>query len=150
MPGRKPKPTSIKALQGTLRKDRINGDEPKPGALPPAPPSHLSKEAKKYWKETFKLLASVGVLTEMDSDTLSLYCETKKKWVHAKTKLEKDGLVIKTQSGFYVQSPWLQICNKAFDQLLKLAVEFGMTPSSRTRIKVKLPEKEHGNPFDKI
>ena len=147
MAGRRPKPTSIKALQGTLRKDRTNEKEPQPEPLPPDPPDHLGKEAKKYWKETFKLLAGVGVLTEMDSDTLSLYCETKAKWVYAKKQLEKNGLVIIAQSGFPVQSPWLQICNKCFDQMLKISTEFGMTPSSRTRIKVEFPEKEDDDPM---
>ncbi len=141
MAGRKPKPTALKMLEGTYRKDRASGKEPEPGPLTGNPPAHLNKEAKKHWKETFKLLAGVGVLTEMDADTLSLYCESKARWVYAKKKLEKDGLVITTQSGFPVQSPWLQICNKSHENMLKLAIEFGMTPSSRTRIKVDLPEE---------
>jgi len=147
MAGRRPLPSAIKKLRGTDQPCRMNENEPDPEPLPPDPPSHLSKEAKKYWKETFKLLAGVGVLPEMDGDTLSLYCETKAKWVYAKKQLEKDGLVIIAQSGFPVQNPWLQICNKAFDQMMKILTEFGMTPSSRTRIKVELPEKEP-NPFD--
>ena len=149
MAGRKPKPTALKALQGTLRKDRTNGDEPEPEPLQPDPPVHLSKEAKQYWKETFKLLAGVGVLTEMDADSLSLYCESKARWVHAKKQIEKDGLVIVAQSGFPVQSPWLQIANKAHEQMLKISAEFGMTPSSMSRICVAVkPEDE--NPFDSI
>ena len=124
MAGRRPKPTALKQLQGTLRKDRTNANEPKPGPLGKSIPDHLSKEAKKYWKESFKLLTRVGILTETDADSLALYCESKMRWVFAKKQLEKDGMVIIAQSGFPVQSPYLQILNKSHDQMLKILLEF--------------------------
>ena len=107
----------------------MNENEPEPEPLPSKPPVHLSKAAKRYWAEAFKLLVVVGVLTELDGDTLSLYCESKARWIHSKKQLEKDGLVIIAQSGFPVQNPYLQILNKSHDQMMKILIEFGMTPS---------------------
>jgi len=44
--------------------------------------------------------------------------------------------VIKSPSGFPIQSPYLAIANKAMDQMTKLLTEFGMSPSSRTCVAV--------------
>jgi len=142
-----PLPSKIKKLRGTAQPCRMNENEPDPEPLPPDPPGHLSKDAKKYWKETFKLLASVGVLTEMDGDALTIYSQVKEKWVIATNHLRENGLVIKAPSGFPVQSPWLQIANKSYDQMVKLLSEFGMVPSSRTRVKVEFPEREDDDPM---
>jgi len=150
MAGRRPKPTALKQLQGTLRKDRTNANEPKPEALSKGIPKHLSKEARKYWQESFKLLDGAGILAVTDTDSLALYCETKARWIHAKKRLEKDGLVIKAQSGFPVQNPYLQIMNKSHEQMMKLIVEFGMTPAARTKVNATPKDDEEPNPFDFI
>lgn len=149
MKGRKPLPSIIKKLRGTDQPCRMNEKEPQPAPLPPDPPEHLSDRARGYWTEIFNLLANVGVLSEMDADSLVLYCENKAKWMEATDQINKEGYVITTPNGFLAQSPWLQVQNKAFDQMFKLLTEFGMTPSSRTRIKIELPENEP-NPFDEF
>ena len=146
----RPKPTILKKLSGTLRKDRTNASEPKPEPLLPASPSHLSKEARKYWKESYKLLSDTGILTKTDEDSLALFCETKARWIHAKERLAKDGPVIIAQSGFPVQNPYLQIMNKAHEQMMKLLVEFGMTPAARTKVHAVPTEPKEPNPFSQI
>jgi len=150
MAGRRPKPTALKQLQGTLRKDRTNANEPKPNPLSKGIPKHLSKEAKKYWKEIFKLLTRVDILTETDVESLSLYCESKARWILAKKQLEKDGLVIIAQSGFPVQNPYLQILNKAHDQMLKILLEFGMTPAARTKVNATSKDEDESDPWDEF
>ena len=42
--------------------------------------------------------------------------------------------------------PPLQIADKAFEQMTKLLVEFGMTPSSRSRVSKVRPDKPQVNP----
>lgn len=146
----RPKPTILKKLSGTLRKDRTNDNEPQPEPLGKEIPKHLSKEAREYWRESFALLTKVRILTETDADSLALYCESKARWVHAKQKLEEDGLVIIAQSGFPVQNPYLQIANKCHEQMLKLLTEFGMTPSSRTKVNATPNGDKEINPFDEF
>jgi phage terminase small subunit len=51
----------------------------------------------------------------------------------------KFGLVVKAQSGFPVQSPYLSIANQQSDRMLRLLIEFGCTPSSRSRVTVTKP-----------
>lgn len=55
--------------------------------------------------------------------------------------------MVKAPSGFPVQSPFLAIANKALEQMTKLMIEFGMTPSSRTRVHAIGAEKE-ADPMD--
>ena len=133
--GRTRKPTRLKVIQGTDRPDRMNPDEPQPMLGIGDPPEHLSEAAKREWRETGEKLVRLGIATEIDAAAFALYCQAYGRWAEAEMKLQEGELVIDTPTGYPVQSPWLQIANKAHEQMLRALVEFGMTPSSRTRVK---------------
>jgi P27 family predicted phage terminase small subunit len=44
------------------------------------------------------------------------------------------GLVVTTSNGNVVQNPLVSIANKSMHEMMRFAVELGMTPSSRMRI----------------
>jgi phage terminase small subunit len=46
---------------------------------------------------------------------------------------------VKTPNGYLAHSPYLAIATRATEQLVRILVEFGMTPSSRSRIHVPGP-----------
>jgi len=48
------------------------------------------------------------------------------------------GLLMKTSSGYIQQSPLLSIINKQMAIVNQQLKEFGLTPSSRTRIEAKI------------
>ena len=48
------------------------------------------------------------------------------------------------ETGHLYQNPWLAICNAAWDRLLKVAAEFGLTPSSRNRVDATPPPPKSG------
>jgi P27 family predicted phage terminase small subunit len=73
-------------------------------------------------------------MTDIDGAALAAYCQAWARWVEAEENLVKYGVVIKAPSGFPIQSPYLAIANKAMDQMTRLLVEFGMSPSSRSRV----------------
>lgn len=111
MRGRKPKPTALKVLDGT-RKDRINSEEPTFDACDLKPPAILTADAEiEHWNELAPLLAKAGVLTVADRPMLAILCR-------CFGRLELDPLD-----------------DKAIDQYRRIAVEFGLTPSSRSRLK---------------
>ena len=66
MAGRKPKPTSLKVLEGNPGKRQLNPNEPKPDASIPKCPAWLSKEAKREWKRLVPFLEQAGLLTQVD------------------------------------------------------------------------------------
>jgi len=95
------------------------------------------------------MLHEAGILTAVDADALAAYCELHARWVEANEKIREDGLVIKSPSGAPVQSPYFKISAITFDAMKAMLVEFGMTPSSRARVKSTKP-KEVENPFAAI
>jgi P27 family predicted phage terminase small subunit len=62
--------------------------------------------------------------------------------VQASNKLKTEGEVIISDKGGMYQNPWVAIRNRAMDQVVKISAEFGMTPSSRARVKVEAPTEE--------
>jgi P27 family predicted phage terminase small subunit len=144
MQGRKPKPTALKLLEGNPGKRAINRAEPKPRVVLPKPPEHLSDEEKNKWNLTVRELHPLGLVTTIDKDALAMYCVIFMRWVKAEKMVRDKGEIIKTAAGNIIQNPYLSIANRALEQLNKLGAEFGMTPSSRSRVKVDAadPERE--------
>lgn len=81
MPGRKPKPTKLKVLQGNPGKRKLPKNEPKPDPVIPDCPSHLDAIAKKEWKRFAKVLDKLGLLTEIDGSAFAAYCDQYSRWV---------------------------------------------------------------------
>jgi P27 family predicted phage terminase small subunit len=148
MPGRKAMPTAMKILRGNPGKRALNKHEPQPPAGADMP-DWLSAEAKAHWPLVASQLRAAGVLTQMDAPALALYCEAFARWKDANENVAKYGPVIKAPSGVPMQSPYLHIANKAWAQMLKTLVEFGMTPSSRSKVTVSAPPEAAGE-FDEF
>ncbi len=144
----KPLPTALKIFKNTARKDQLNEFEPTPDSDQIKPPENLSDDARKHWDHVVEQLVLAGIMTNLDNQALALYCEAYARWSTANAKIAKHGMVIKAPSGYPVQSPYLSISNKAFEQMKAMLSEFGMTPSSRSRIKAE--PKKIINEFDQF
>jgi P27 family predicted phage terminase small subunit len=83
------------------------------------------------------------VLTEAGGLALANLCQAWSTLVNAQTKLNESGLLLKAQSGYVQQSPFLGIVSTCTDTITKLSWEFGLTPSSRSRLEVP-PEAKIG------
>lgn len=143
MQGRKPKPTALKLLAGNPGKRALNHAEPKPRVILPKPPEHLSDDEKNKWKLTVRELHPLGLVTAIDKDALAMYCTIYVRWIKAEKMVRDKGEIIKTAAGNIIQNPYLSIANRALEQLNKLGAEFGMTPSSRSRVKVETLDPSH-------
>lgn len=64
------------------------------------------------------------------------YCQAWARWVDAEGQVAKLGTIVKTANGNLIQNPYLAVANRALEQMTRLATEFGMTPSSRSRVQV--------------
>ena len=150
MPGPKKKPTALSIIQGNPGKRSLNKNEPKPKAGAPRCPVSLSEEAKKHWRIIVKQLAAAKIMTKLDSDALALYCEAYARWNDANQHLQKFGIVVKSPQGWPIQSPYLSISNRAFDQMKSMLGEFGMTPASRTKITTVDDNSKGGDPWSEV
>lgn len=134
MVGRKPKPTNLKVLEGNPGKRQLNLNEPKPDASVPKCPAWLSKEAKREWKRLVPFLEQAGLLTQVDRAAFAGYCQSYADWMDAKDHLATEGSTFETPNGYQQQSPWVSIAQTNLKLMLKFCTEFGLTPSSRSRI----------------
>lgn len=147
MAGRKPLPTHLKLVKGTARPHRINRDEPKPAIAAPEPPHHLDKRAHARFTEMAEILARHGVMTELDTSALARYAVVWCRWVESEAEVKRRGPVVKTELGNAIQNPFLTIANKCLLQMAQIESEFGLTPSSRSRIRAATPA-DASDPFE--
>jgi len=113
MRGRKPMPTSLKLLRGGPPSAAPRGE---PQFAPSAvdPPGCLKGEALRHWRELAPLLLRAGLLTEGDRPALEMLCEEYGRIRRSRRPINAD---------------------KARERYRRWLVEFGMTPSSRTRVR---------------
>lgn len=134
--GTRPTPTKLKILKGNPGRRPLNPHEPAPRARRSlAPPAWLEGAAAAEWRRLAPVLFRLGLLTEIDDAALAQYCELWARWRQAETALRKHGMVIAGNKGTPVLSPYVAIANRALSQMRALLIEFGMTPSARTRVK---------------
>ncbi len=140
--GRKPKPTRIKRLHGNPGRRPLNGAEAMPEPATPSPPEFLSDEAKQEWSRVSDQLFRLGLLSQLDRTSLAAYCQAYGRWKQAEAAIAElakrdqlsHGLMIKTSNGNLIQNPLVGTANKAMSEMMRYAVEFGMTPSARSRV----------------
>lgn len=134
MRGRRPTPTRIKILTGNPGKRPLNPHEPRPEpALPECPPE-LSPLARREWERLSVELAKLNLVTHLDRGALAAYCSAYALWAEAIEQIQKFGTMVKSPTGYPIQSPYLAIANRQAEIMLRVASEFGFTPASRSRI----------------
>lgn len=134
--GRKPKPTALKELEGNPGKRKLNTRESKPEKGIPTCPDWLLPEAKREWTRLAENLGKLGVLTKIDRSVFAAYCQSYARWKEAQEHIDREGSTFETDKGYQQQTPWVGIANTNQKLMLQAASEFGLTPSSRSRIVV--------------
>jgi P27 family predicted phage terminase small subunit len=140
MRGRKPKPTHLKAITGNPGKHPLNHQEPRPEIAVPECPTELSEAAQREWQRLVGELASLNLLTNLDRAALAAYCGAYALWAEATEAIQKFGVMVKSPTGFPIQSPYVSIANRQAEIMLRISAEFGFTPASRGRIAAPKPE----------
>lgn len=134
MRGRRPKPTRLKVLTGNPGKRPLNAAEPQPEISVPECPVELGPVAKREWDRLVGELAPLRILTNLDRAALAAYCGAYAMWAEATEAVQKYGTMVKSPTGYPVQSPYVSIANRQAEIMMRIASEFGFTPASRSRI----------------
>lgn len=141
MKGRKPKPTQFKVLTGNPGQRRLNDREPKPKPKLPPCPDRLTGAAREAWLRFSKPLAECGIATKIDATALEMLCDQYATYVDCMEKVRASGVIWvaneRDERGLPVfrYSPFLKAANEALASVTRLLTEFGMTPSSRSRVR---------------
>jgi P27 family predicted phage terminase small subunit len=91
----------------------------------------MSPGARKHWKRLAHTLERAGIISQIDGLSLRLLAESIELYETAVTKLAPNTLVLKTTNGNLMMNPFLAIRNRAWEQIVKLAGSFGLTPADR-------------------
>lgn len=146
MRGRKPKPTTVKEMQGNPGKRPLNRDEPKPAGTLREPPEWFDKEHKEIWNRALACCPK-GLMRKLDWSVLEVWVCAYIQHKEAAELLRTEPYLVETVSGGVRANPLVAIQRTAAQTLIKTAEQMGFTPSSRSRIvleKVK-PEATDGN-----
>lgn len=130
-PGPRPIASNLKEFRGNPGHRPLNADEPKPDLAThvPEPPRKLKGESRREWDRVAEHLVKTRVLALQELSLLASYCTLHAAFVKAETRGEL-------------------LTASLISQYRTFAAEFGLTPSSRSRIKAG-NGKEEENPFAK-
>jgi P27 family predicted phage terminase small subunit len=141
MRGRRPKPTRLKVLTGNPGKRALNPNEPRPEPEIPECPVELGPVAKREWDRLVGELSALRILTQLDRAALAAYCGAYALWAEATEQIQKHGTLVKSPSGYPIQSPYVAIANRQSEITMRIASEFGLTPASRSRVSISRNEE---------
>ena len=136
----------MRVLRGNPARRPLNQLEPTPDPAHLDAPTWLHGDAAAEWERLAPTLHRLGLLTEIDVQALATYCQAWARWREAETKIEEFGMVIKGRNGFPIISPFVAVANRAMHQMKAFLIEFGMTPSARSRV-AKVDDTPADDPF---
>lgn len=134
--GPKPTPRNLRIVKGITRPDRTNADEPILPVTMPHPPDNLSDAEANVFTDMARKLARMRVISEVDADALAIYAVNFCEMITANDRIKEMGLIVRApKTNVPMHNPFLSIRNNAQKVCMGILTEFGMTPSSRTRVK---------------
>ena len=127
-----------------MQPSRTNKHEPVPDVALPLPPDWLSEKARQYWGDVGAVLLNMKVVTAADGPALMLLTETLAEWAEARQAVigvdgrPGVGLVyeMETEGGQTMRRPNPEVAqaSDAMKRALRMLTEFGLTPSSRSKV----------------
>lgn len=149
MPGPRPKPTRLKELAGNPGHRPLNANEPKPEQGIPEMPRGLSTAARREFKYITGQLLTLGLMHKTDGKAIASYCDAFSMVEQAEKEIKKHGLIFVSLypnaegdivAGDIKPNPAVNMKFKAMLVMHKFLIEFGLTPASRSRLKIEAPK----------
>ena len=143
--GRKKIPSKLKKMQGTERNCRVIENEMQVDLVKeiPDPPKWLSEIGKEEWIKVTNQLYHLEMLHLVDLKLIESYANEMSLYIESEIELRKSGRVdyFTNTNGDLLRSqakPLVKIKNDALNNALRLAVQFGLTPTARASISVPI------------
>jgi P27 family predicted phage terminase small subunit len=133
--GRKPKPAALRLLEGNPGRRPIR-DEPQPRYGAPARPRSLDVEARREWDRLAPEMARLKLLTVLDASLFTVYCAVYSHWLSCEKVISEQGMTQTSARGIVRIRPEARLALRYADQLRGIVSDFGMNPTSRTRLDV--------------
>ena len=143
--GRKAKPTALRVMEGNREHRPLTENEPKPGEPSLIPPVWLINEGIKLWNSYALVHKNLGTFKQTDEMSFATWCQEMGRYIELQKIITKKGYtswnprVIKKGPDDISGNnaiPEMALARECLKNARALAIEFGMTPSSRTRLSV--------------
>jgi len=108
---------------------------------PAAPPIEVTTDAAALaiWHRVVRDLRQLGTWHGVDQGVVARYAITIALWRAALASVRKDGPSMQTKTGYQAPTPAATLMLKLSAQALAMETTLGMTPRSRSRMKVDTP-----------
>jgi P27 family predicted phage terminase small subunit len=135
-PGPVPRPTVLKIRAG-VQPCRINTREPIATMGEPELPELVQADpvALAEWRRIVPILVDMSILSIADGPALCLYCMAHSRLRAATEQLRSEGLTIVSITGHEKANPLLAVVRGAADEVRRMLLELGLTPSARSSLK---------------
>lgn len=133
------RPTALTEAMGNPGHRAKQKAEPKPEPLQNnTAPAYLDLTAKKEWKRVSKLLLDLGLLTDLDTTMLAMYCQAFSDFIRLSGFLTEHGDTFTTGTGYIAQRTEVSLRANAYKRIKDSCCEFGFSPGARARMNVTL------------
>jgi P27 family predicted phage terminase small subunit len=78
------------------------------------------------------------------------YCQAYARWKEAEEFISKHGAIVKTPSGYWQQVPQVSIAQTYLRLMNRFCEQFGLTPSSRSRIIAESPNPDDDDIMEQL
>jgi P27 family predicted phage terminase small subunit len=111
-------------------------------------PEEFHSKAKKFMTDLVRQLNKDDLIIKLDTAALILLGDAYNKYFEAQDILLREGFMLKDKNDHQKPHPALKICHESQVEVMKLLIEFGLTPKRRK--KAVMPEKKQEMaPIDK-
>lgn len=129
-------------------------------------PAWLNEHATAEWRSIVPHLLRLGLLTQIDGAALAAYCVNRARWLAAEHEVARRGEFIdeliddepdrSSKRGRKhvvlvrrIENPAIRTADRAMKLMNRFGVEFGLTPSSRSRLSISHNGDKPADPADK-
>lgn len=130
----------------SINPSRKNHDAPIANGKHPKKPDYFDDDESQMWSQLCIDLDEMGIISSDIREIMIAYCCAFGGWIKAKRMVAKLGQVLVTKKGDGTvvtrRNPFSVELHKYREEMNRLLPEFGLTPSSRSRLKSVKTEKE--------
>lgn len=135
------KPKSVLVAEASP-KARHRADEPQPEPGVPTCPKCLDAVGRAEFKRLCTELSAMGVLFKSDVAALAVLADCWSRWRQARECVATEGILLPSPQGAQTLNPAARVVRDMADQILKLSIQFGLTPRARTGVAATKPKAD--------
>jgi P27 family predicted phage terminase small subunit len=127
----------VKKARGTYRPSRAAKGEVLVKIGRPDTPDWLDEEGRREWKRVCDIFEEAKVLSPADQSMLADYCAAHSLAVNATKAYLKTGILPKQKKESHLTlraHPMIKVAQEARAQAMRIGIEFGLSPASRSRV----------------